>query len=213
MEDAEDGECKRKDHPEIMRRRPKRILGHGFVVIGDREFGSKRFRIKLKKMGLGYVLRLRKNDAPAFADEQEVLYREQGFREGWRLVARKGKNPVKLYRNRMRIEALFRDFKSLFGMRDLLGRVSDEWVREGLITLMILCWLLIFLISLFALVKGLISNSNHAFRSYKRGEISLINLGLTLLDRQLTRLRSPCAMGLLGKALQECNPEVMRCVR
>ncbi len=195
-------------------RKLKKTLGHSFVILADREFGSKRFRTRLKKMGMGYVLRLRRNDAPGFGDEHETLYQGRGFEDSWRLVSRKqGGDPVKLYRKRMRIEALFRDLKSLFGMRSLLRRISNEEVKEGLVVLMMLAWLFVFLRTLLALAEGLISQKFFHLRSYTRGEISIITLGLTLLERWITRLRSPCATGLSGDVLQDYEREVLGCVR
>ena len=137
--------------------------------------------------------------APALGDEREILWGEPGFQEPWRLVARKEGNPVQLYRKRMRIEALFRDLKSLLHMGGLLRRVSDELVKEGLITLILLTWLFVFLIGLFALVRGLVSEGSLALTSYRRREISLVNFGLHLLTRMVNPASKPLRHGPLGK--------------
>jgi len=175
-------------------RRLRNTMGHGFTLVADREFDSRRFRAKLRKMGIGYVIRLRANASPAEKGENEFFYHEKRYQEPWRLIARKEDNPVKAYRKRMRIERTFRDIKGLFGMRELLRKIRDPLVRKGLIVLLFLAWLLRLLQGLYALVKGLLSPNDPLVKSFKRHEISLINLALSLEMRELGRLRSPCAI-------------------
>ncbi|MEO0180165.1 MAG: hypothetical protein ABIN54_02530 [candidate division WOR-3 bacterium] len=116
-------------------------------------------------------------------------------------------NPIKAYKKRMRIEHLFRDLKGLFGMREVLRRIRDPLVRKGLITLIMLSWLLLFLRGLYALVKGLLSQDDPLVREFLRGYISI-----TLRD--LDRLRSPCATRAYEETLAKssiCGG--MKCVR
>ncbi len=94
--DYQDWETMRQNPPlsrnlmvEGSARRVKREIGHSFILVADREFGSRRFRHKLRKEGIGYVIRLRVNDAPAEEGENELLYQEEGYQEPWRLVSRK----------------------------------------------------------------------------------------------------------------------------
>jgi len=175
-------------------RRAKRAMGHGFILVADREFDSKRFRYKLRKMGIGYVLRLRENASPPTEGENELVYHEEGYQEPWRLISRNEDRPAKAYKRRMRIEGLFRDLKGLFGMRELLRRIKDPLVRKGVILLLMLAWLLRLLRGLYSLVKGLVSDNDPLIKSFKRREISVINLALSLESRELTRLRNPCAI-------------------
>ncbi|MEO0141411.1 MAG: hypothetical protein ABIM88_07700, partial [candidate division WOR-3 bacterium] len=70
-------------------------------------------------------------------------------------------------------EHLFRDLKGLFGMREVLRRIRDPVVRKGLITLIMLAWLLAFLRGLYALVKGLLSQDDPLVREFLRGYISI----------------------------------------
>jgi len=175
-------------------RRLRNTMGHGFTLVADREFDSRRFRAKLRKMGIGYVLRLRTNASPAETGENELVYQEEGYQESWRLIARKEDNPVKAYKKRMRIEGLFRDIKGLLGMRELLRKIRDPLVRRGLVVLIILAWLMRLLQGLYAMVKGLLSPNDPLLKSFRRREISVINLALSLEIRELSRLRSPCAI-------------------
>ncbi|MEO0211073.1 MAG: transposase [candidate division WOR-3 bacterium] len=157
-------------------RKLRELLGHTFILVADREFPSQRFRAKLMKAGIGYVIRLRENSSPPAEGEHGITYQEKEHKEPWNLVSRKEANPVKAYKKRMRIEHLFRDLKGLFGMREVLRRIRDPVVRKGLITLIMLAWLLAFLRGLYALVKGLLSQDDPLVREFLRGYIS-INLG------------------------------------
>ncbi len=109
-------------------------------------------------------------------------------------MSRKEDRPAKAYRRRMRIEGLFRELKGLFGMRGLLRRIKDPLVRKGLVVLLMLAWLLRLLMGLYSLVKGLLSEDDPLVKSFKRQEISLINLALSLEKQELNRLRNPCAI-------------------
>ncbi len=79
-------------------------------------------------------------------------------------------------------------------MRGLLRRIKDPLVRKGLVVLLMLAWLLRLFMGLYSLVKGLLSEDDPLVKSFKRREISLINLALSLEKQELNRLRSPCAI-------------------
>lgn len=174
-------------------RKLKKNMGHSFTLVADREFPSQRFKARLRKEGIGYVIRLRENSAPPMKGERGTTYRDKRYKESWNLVSRNETNPVKAYKKRMRIEHLFRDLKGLFGMRDILRRIRDPMIRKGLVLLIMLAWLLAFLRGLYAIIKGLLSQDDPLLKDFLKGRISIITLAMSLSLRELERLRSPCA--------------------
>jgi len=171
MEERENGLYSRNlFQRRFIRRLKELVYPRKLVIIADREFGRLSFLKALKKAGISWVIRVPKNGYPPRIGEH-ILFQEPGHDEPWllsfRLPSGYDLDPVKLYSLRMRIEETFRDAKSLLAMRTLLNRIKHDPVREGLILLLFVSWLLL----------KMAKEASEKYRILPQGLINLVNRG------------------------------------
>ena len=146
--------------------RVKELIGESPLLL-DREFSHLGFFMAMEDMGIQYVVRLKTGNRPRIVDEEgkEVwLGIKRGERKVWRGVRYLGEvqgkvagywdegfaEPVfvltnidperglALYRERMKIEEMFRDVKGLLGLGKVMTKGRGN--LEGLIGLMVLAY-------------------------------------------------------------------------
>lgn len=138
-------EVKRVQHQALGKRRR-------FVWIFDRGFCDVKLMIRLKRFGVGFIIRVRRNtgvevsgyvgklsDFPKKGYKENIVYhKEERIRvnlfcardecedEPMFLVSNQRCNLLFLYSQRMKIEESFRDLKSLFGFRSLVLKDDSQ---------------------------------------------------------------------------------------
>ena len=158
------------------------------VILADREFGRKAFLRFLKKKGIYWVIRHPKHSWPPEEGEGlEIPGAEEPYLLSWRLPEElEGFNPAKLYLRRMSIEESFRDAKSLLKLVELVNRIKDSQVKEGIAFLVFASLGFSVRVAEIALKApyGLLGSLPKGFLGlFKRGYYSLIYLGRLCLMR------------------------------